>query len=380
MADLFAAIVGQDRAKAVLARALEEGESHAYLFYGPEGVGKTTTARAFAAGLICADRGCGTCNTCRRVLHELTHPDLFELVPEGNDIRIEQIREILRDAARRPFEIQSRAKVYVIHEADAITLEAANALLRTLEEPPSHVRFILISERPEKILPTISSRCQHIAFSRLLESRIAAALKERLGLSDRQALHWARVAGGEYAYAVELATTESARQQRWRLLDLARDLPEFSFADTESALDEVMGVVESRAEARAAELQAAKEQAVEWAVTGREKAREEKRFDDLVKRQKRRLITQGLRIVIQTFSGWYRDLALVAVGAEHAVANQDRLDELQLFAFPESVPAYVEAVEIARKAQQRLRYNVDARCAIGDMFYSIKEALTQWPK
>jgi len=383
MVNLFADIVGQNRAKAVLARALEEGASHAYLFVGPDGVGKTTTARAFAAGLICAHGGCGTCNTCRRILGGLMHPDLREIFPEGNVIGIQQIRDeekILSDVFLRPFELESRAKVYIFHEADAVTAEAANALLRTLEDPPSHARFILITERPEEIFPTISSRCQHIAFSRMPESQIAAALRERFGLSEDQARQWARATGGDFAYAVELATTESARHQRQRLLDLARDLPEFSFADTESALDELMGMVESRADAREAELKSIRGQAVEWAAGPRAKAREERRFDDLVRRQKRRLVTQGLRIVTQAFAGWYRDLAFVAVGAEEAVANRDRLEDLRLFAFPESIPAYAEAVEMSRKAQQRLRYNVDARCAIGDMLYSIKEALTQWPK
>ncbi len=189
----------------------------------------------------------------------------------------------------------------------------------------------------------------------------------------------ARVAGGDLTHARELATSESARRQRDLLLDLARDLPNASLMDTQVALDEVMATVESRAAERVAESADELKRALEWAGDARTRKWLEKRHEEKLKRQQRRLTTQGLHTVTRVFAGWYRDLALVSTGAEDAVLNQDRLEELRAAAMPGGLLAYTQAVIAVRRAQDRLRYNVDARCAMGDMFRSIKEALTQWP-
>src|SRR5512139_4103270 len=180
-------------AVSLLSRALEQGPSHAYLFSGPPGVGKTEAAMAFAAGLACSEGGCGVCSTCHRVKEGL-HPDIEIVAPEGNFIRKEEITEINLHAAYRPYE--ARAKVYVFLEADNFNIEAANAFLKTLEEPPGHVHFILVTDRPERLLPTIASRCQLVAFSSVAVPIIAGDLSTRLGLPAEEALLLARVAGG----------------------------------------------------------------------------------------------------------------------------------------------------------------------------------------
>jgi len=374
---LFADIVGQEMAVSMLTRALEQGASHAYLFSGPTGVGKSEAAIAFAAGLACADKGCGACSTCRRVLEGL-HPDVEVVAPEGNFIRKEEITEINLHAAYRPYE--ARAKAYVFLEADSFNAEAANAFLKTLEEPPGHVHFILVTDRPERLLPTIASRCLPVSFSPVPAPTIAADLTGRFGMPPEEAALTARVAGGDLAYARELATTESARRQRDQLLDLARDLPGAGLMDTQVALDEIMATVERRSGERAQDLEKELEQALEWAGDARTKSWLKKRHEDSLKRQQRRLRTKGLQTVTRVFAGWYRDLALVSAGAEEGVLNQDRLDDLRTAASQGSLLGYTQAVMAVGKAQERLRYNVDARCAIGDMFRSIKEALTQWPR
>jgi len=377
MKSLFADIVGQEMAVSLLSRALEQGASHAYLFSGPPGVGKSEAALAFAAGLACAEGGCGGCNTCRRVLEGL-HPDVEVITPEGNVIRKEEITEINLHAVYRPYE--AKAKVYIFLEADSFNAEAANAFLKTLEEPPGHVHFILVTDRPERLLPTIASRCQPVMFSPVPVPAMAADLMSRFGLTEQKATLIARVAGGDLAYARELATSESARRQRDRLLDLARDLPSAGLMDTQVALDEVMATVESRAGERTRDLEEELARRLEWAGDARTKSWLKKRHEENVKRQQRRLRTQGLQVVTRVFAGWYRDLALVSTGAEEAVLNQDRLEELHAVVLPDGVLRYTQAVMAVGKAQERLRYNVDARCAIGDMFRSIKEALTQWPR
>jgi DNA polymerase III subunit delta' len=376
---LFANIVGQEMAVSLLTRALEQGATHAYLFTGPPGVGKSEAALAFAAALACSEGGCGVCSTCRRVLQGL-HPDVEVVVPEGNSIRIDEIRYINVHAAYRPYEVDARAKVYIFHEAEMFIAAAANAFLKTLEEPPGHVHFILVTDHPERLLPTIASRCQPVTFSLVPAPAIAADLVNRFEMDLDQAALVARVAGGNLSYARELAASESARRQRDQLLDLARDLPGAGLMDTQVALNEVMAGVDARSGERATELEAELEKALQWAGDARTRAWLKKRHEEKVKRQQRRLHTQGLQTVTRVFAGWYRDLALVSAGAEAAALNQDRLEELRAAALPGGVLAYTQAVMAVRKAQERLRYNVDARCAIADMFRSIKEALIQWPK
>lgn len=373
---LFADIVGQEMAISILSRSLEQGASHAYLFAGPPGVGKTRAALAFAAGLACPEGGCGVCTACRRIQQGL-HPDVEIVSPEGNVIRKEEVTTISLHAAYRPFE--ASAKVYVFLEADNFNAEAANAFLKTLEEPPPHVYFILVTDHAERLLPTIASRCQSVGFLPVSVSAIAGELATRFGLTEEHAHLLARVAGGNLSYARELATSESARSQRALLLDRARDLPTGSLLDTQLAVDEVMATVESRARERAAGLDAELRQALEWAGDARTRNWLTRRHDERLKRQQRRLSTQGLGTVTRIYAGWYRDLAVVSVGAEEAAINQDRLPDLRAQALPGGLLAYHRAVLAVREAQERLRYNVDTRCAIGDMFRAIKEALTQWP-
>jgi hypothetical protein len=224
------------------------------------------------------------------------------------------------------------------------------------------------------------SRCQPVAFSPVPTPALAADLVCRYGLPDAEATMVARVAGGNLEYAKELVTSASARRERGLLLDLARDLPAAGLMDVQVGLDEIMADIESRALERVAGLDAELERALEWAGDARTKAWLKKRHEERAKRQQRRLQAQGLQTVTRVFAGWYRDLGLVAVGAEEAVLNQDRLDDLRAQVFPGALTAYTQAVAAVQKAQDRLRYNVDARCTIGDMFRSIKEALTQWPR
>jgi DNA polymerase-3 subunit delta' len=369
---LFAEIIGQKMAVSMLKRALEQGASHAYLFHGPPGVGKSEAAVAFAAGLACPERGCGECTNCQRVLSGV-HPDVEVVAPEGNYIVKEQILNINLHAVYRPYE--ACAKVYVLVQAESFNEAAANAFLKTLEEPPGHVHFVLVTDRLERMQPTIVSRCQPVAFSPVPLPIVTSDLRDRCGQDGDRASLLARVSGGNLAYARELATLESARRQRDALLELARDLPTLGLLDTEIALDELMATVEARAGERVAELDAELVEALEWAGDARTKAWLKKRHEERVKRQQRRLVTGGLQLATQTVAGWYRDLALMASGAQEGVLNQDRSAELRDLASPSRLLAYTQVVEAASKAQERLRYNVDARCAIGDMFRNIKEAL-----
>jgi DNA polymerase-3 subunit delta' len=369
---LFTEIVGQGLALAILRRALVTEAAHAYLFAGPVGVGKSDAAVEFAAGLICADDGCGDCDACRRVRAGI-HPDVETIAPEGTNILIDQVRAVNEDIVLRPFE--ATVRVYIVLAAETMNKEAASAVLKTLEEPPPHAHFILVSSYPEQLLPTIVSRCQRVPFGPTPAPLLAQYLVERYGLLANEAMACARAAQGNLAYGRALATNVSVREWRDRLIGWAKGIPATSAYDVQIMLDEILAAVEGQADVRVEALGARKAADLDWAADARSRARIEKLHEQRAKRERRRAVTDGLDEVMRTFAAWYRDLAAAAVGAEGAVVNHDYLQELQGEAFPARVEAYVGAVDATRGAMRRFRYNVDARCALEDMVLSMKEAL-----
>ena len=196
----FTQIIGHERQKSILQRALTGSRlAHAYLFAGPEGVGKRLMALAVARVLFCsAGTGCGECAACRKLAHR-NHPDLHVLEPDGNSIKIEQIRALQRDLSLRPLE--GSRKVCLIEAAELMTTAAANALLKTLEEPRGDILLILLSSQPQRLLETIRSRCQLLQFPRQPLELIRVNLQTQLGISDDEAHILAALAEGSFKKA-----------------------------------------------------------------------------------------------------------------------------------------------------------------------------------
>ncbi len=173
-------VVGQEHVKDVLRPALERGRiGHAYLFSGPRGVGKTTTARLIAMTVNCDDNSgivkpCGKCESCRMVMAG-RHPDVLEIDAASNN-SVDDVRDLREKVALQP--MRGDKKVYILDEAHMMSKSAFNALLKTLEEPPSHAVFILATTEPERLPPTILSRCQHYRFRRLSVAEIAGKLQK----------------------------------------------------------------------------------------------------------------------------------------------------------------------------------------------------------
>jgi DNA polymerase-3 subunit delta' len=226
---VWGGIVGQPGAVALLQRAIaQDRPAHAYAFVGPSGVGRRLTAMAFAQAALCPAQGCAVCATCRRVAAG-TYPDCQVLVPTPPrdnpkgvaTIRIEQVRELERAAALAPLE--GRRKVFILDEAERMTLPTAQALLKTLEEPPPRTHLVLILQNPRALPPTVLSRCQRVRFGPL-DDRAAAELLEGRGVPAETSALQARLAQGRPGRALELEL-DAFRARRQAALALAAGPP-----------------------------------------------------------------------------------------------------------------------------------------------------------
>jgi DNA polymerase-3 subunit delta' len=197
----FDQILGHESQKEILRRALASGRlAHAYLFEGPEGIGKRLIALAVARAVFCIrGTGCGDCIACRKVDHH-NHPDLHILEPEGKGIKIDQVRKLQRDLALRPLE--AKKKICLIDHADCLNPAGGNALLKTLEEPPGDALLILLAAHPERLLSTIRSRCQRLPFRHLPRAELQQVMTDQLGVSETESHILASLAEGSFKKAL----------------------------------------------------------------------------------------------------------------------------------------------------------------------------------
>src|SRR5262245_57514430 len=226
----FRAITGHGPLRDLLARAIARGTlPPSLLFDGPEGVGKRLTALALAQALNCerprdtdgSHDACGECAACRRILRGV-HADVLVIEPADTGIiRLDQVRDAIDRAAYRPFE--GRRRVVVVDGADALNVEAQNALLKTLEEPPPASVFVLITDRPDLLLPTVRSRCQRLRFGPLAAADVSEALVRDHGVAPADAHAAAAASGGSIGRALESSADEAmdARDAAARLLKAA---------------------------------------------------------------------------------------------------------------------------------------------------------------
>ena len=208
-------IRGQSLAVRLLSAALEKNRlAQSYLFYGPEGVGKSFTALRLGMAVQCENGegcACGVCNSCRMMLRGI-HPDWHVVQPEGtsNAIRIDQIRELQTIMSRRPN--LGKRRIAVLDPADRMNEPAANALLKLLEEPPEDSLLILVTSAPQRLLPTISSRCQPLRFTTLSAEDLASAIPE--GYSEQQCLALLRNAQGSMGRLMRLSLDQEWDEER----------------------------------------------------------------------------------------------------------------------------------------------------------------------
>ncbi len=240
----FADLRGHERVVDGLRRAMQRGAvAHAYLFAGPPGVGKRTVARTFAAALNCLDRpddACGVCRSCRKMAQG-NHPDFHEIAraEDKTAILIEQVRELIKTLQYAPYE--GRVKVCLIAGAEQLNEAAANALLKTLEEPNARTTLVLTSSAPQQLLPTVVSRCQTLRFGLLTEDQVRAWVVEHLGVGEEDAALIAALAEGSLGRAAAL-DLEFLRGPRLALFQALAATPADSVAAALALADRLLEV------------------------------------------------------------------------------------------------------------------------------------------
>jgi DNA polymerase-3 subunit delta' len=357
----------------VLAPALppQGSPSHAYLFHGPSGTGKRTVARAFAAALL--HDGARDPDAVVERIARGSHPDLTWVTPSGaQEMLVGDIEEaVVAAAARTPFE--SSRRVFVIEAAHAMNDQAANRMLKTLEEPPSFVHLLLLTDRREDVLATISSRCQHVRFDPLPSARIAAALT---GLNDSEpdrAQACARLASGDASLAQRLAGEEGGalrasaeRFVRSALAGATGERPWIGLLDVAKAAGASAG--ERANERLELELEL---------VAPKERKRYEREALEARRRTERRARTLTLDLALRLAELWLRDVLCVCEGAPELIHAVDRRAELEHDARARDGVHLGEGIELVADTRLRLQLNVSEELALEACAYRLERLLAR---
>ncbi|MDO5024374.1 ATP-binding protein [Slackia piriformis] len=374
MPDAFDGIIGQPKVREFLRSCVSSDRvSHAYLFCGPAGSNKTQAAYAFARAILCEGDPCADCEgctsqACRHIVRK-AHPDVHYLAPEGaQGYVVDQIRDVMADTLLAP--IQAKRKVYIIDRVDLLGTAAANAFLKTLEEPPSDVVLILLGRTRESVLPTIVSRCQVVPFRHIPASEAAGILVQNTGCTLPEASIAIEACGGSITKAADFLRSKERARLR---LTMTQALASLARADD---LD-VLGYAAEIVLASKAPLdQVRREQ--ERVLDERSEFLQKSALKTLETRHKRALSQASFELLRQMTSvakSWLRDVEMICSGAERLVINVDCLDALRDCAERTDLARVCRALMRVQAADEAISYNVSPQVSIEAMLFEIREEL-----
>ena len=358
----------QPRVRDLLARSVSGGRiSHAYLFLGPPGSGKLAAAQALAQCIICEDGGDGSCGECIRVAHH-THPDVQWLTPgSANGYLIDQVRELIVDAARTP--MRANSKVYVLDRVDLLRSSAANALLKTIEEPPEGVVFILLGRTLDAVLPTIVSRCQVVPFRSIPAGQAVALVMRETGASEAECRVALAVAGAP-GRAREYLASPARKQARNLVVRTLDGLSASDAWDVVVAARELFETVRSQL----GEVRAAQQDAMDGADDFLS-AKALKQLEDANNRELTARQHSGMMEMLAAMKSVLRDVLLELEGAAEMVTNTDVSDVIGRLAGQTTPEGVLLALAHLTRAEDNLGHNVSPQLTLEVMLFGIKEAL-----
>ena len=368
-------VIGQESTVATLERAVRDPASmtHAWLFTGPPGSGRSVAARAFAAALQCPQGGCGECRECRTAL-DGSHADVDVLATEGLSIKVADVREYVELAARRPS--VGRWRIIIVEDADRLTAytEApANALLKALEEPTERTVWMLCAPSVEDVIVTIRSRSRHVRLRTPSVTAVADLLTRRDGIEHSMALYAARAAQSHVGLARRLARDEHARIRRHDVITLPTKLT--SVGECLGGAADIVDIAKAESEAASAERDAAERQRLLEVLGADPTARTQpphvrSQLTALEREQKARA-TRYVRDVVDRalvdLLSVYRDALVLRTGAGSALINEDSRQVVTRVAEIFTPERLLEALDAIGVARERIGNNVAPLLAIEAM-------------
>ena len=368
MSSVFDDLVGQEHIIDILKGAVAASRTgsdsqemtHAWVFTGPPGSGRSSAAIAFAQALICPNQGCSTCNECKSAVTG-GHPDVEVIRTEGLSIKVEEIRELLTRVAWAPS--MGGWRVVVMEDADRLTESAANALLKAIEEPGTRTVWLLCAPTLHDVLPTIRSRCRHLQLHTPSIEAVTQVLIKRDNISPTMADFAARVSQGHIGRARYLATNESVRSNRKVIMQLPLQLGSLAaaFQAAQTLVDiatiEANTSSEERDEKEVEKLQ----DAYGKGATGRGMATgAAKAVKELEKEQKSRatrMVRDSIDGSLLDLATFYRDVMMAQAGVTEAMINSDMRPEIESYAASFPPHAAVQKMSAILEARNHLAMN-----------------------
>ena len=377
---VFDSLVGQSEVVERLKLAINAAKSgsssqqmvHSWLFVGPPGSGRSNAAIAFAAALVCSESGCGSCRNCQTVLAG-THIDVERFNPTGLSIKAEEVRELIARSAWSPS--VGSWRIVIIEDADRLTETAANALLKTIEEPETHTLWLLCAPTLSDVSITIRSRCRHLQLRTPSKASVEEFLLTNTSVDSKTAAFAARVSQGHIGRARFIATNQDAQSRRKQILSLA-----FSLKDIDScfkAASRLLDIAQEQAESENSErdnkqlkqLQDAYQGTGRSLVSGGSKA-----IKDLEKEQKSaatRSVRDNLDSALLDIATIYRDVLVVQSGSDE-ILNIDLKAEVAEFASTTTAKRSIERIEALLEARINLGRNSAPLSTLEALFCALK--------